>query len=209
MTGKDEQQSNEIKKKLSDKAEIGDLLESDITNMYKNIGLNFEQLMQSLPENLCDFYQWFVPLPVSQDYQNYLRSHFSVRFGGPYARHLIKFGMTPETVLGATRSIQLLLEDCETSVPPQSHTHYHDNYAQLSIVLHFRQKNEDKSVFISQDHVLPYVVMTPLLPRDKALHFSFMTWFWEVLACCPHLIKGYTFESKKNNCLHFRKNILH
>lgn len=209
MVDRNNRESDKRKKQFLDKAEIGDLLESDITSMYKNIGLNFEQLMQSLPENLCDFYQWFVPLAVSQDYQNYLRSHLSVRFGGPYARHLVKFGMTPETVLGATRSIQLLLEDCEASAPPESHTHYHDNYEQLSIMLHFKHKNEDNTVFISQEHVFPYVVMTPLLPRDKALHFSFITWFWEVLACCPHLIKGYTLEHKDNNCLHFRKNILH
>lgn len=198
-----------------EKKKTDDLLESAITQNYKNLGRLFEQMMASLPENLCDFYQWFVPLPISQEYQNYLRSHFSVQYGGPYARHLLKFGMTPETVLGATRSLELLLQDCEASAPPDSHTIYHANYSQLSIALHLddskdnHPEDEKKIIFIPQDHIVPYIAMTPLLPRDKALHFSFIVWFWEVLSYCPHLIHGYSVEQKDNNCLHFRKNIMH
>jgi hypothetical protein len=201
-----------------EKKKHDDLLESAITQNYKNLGRLFEQMMASLPENLCDFYQWFVPLPISQEYQNYLRSHFSVQYGGPYARHLLKFGMTPETVLGATRSLELLLQDCEASAPPDSQTIYHANYSQLSILLHVddnKNKNTEndthpeqveKTIFIPQEHIVPYIAMTPLLPRDKALHFSFIVWFWEVLSYCPHLIHGYSVEHKENNCLHFRKN---
>jgi RNA polymerase sigma factor (sigma-70 family) len=174
----------------SEPSEIELMLQQAQSEEGQEIGEAFQLMVENLPSDLVRWEKWFDDIEVDREYRQYLSAHPSVRYGGAIAQRLVRFGITPATIAGAARGLQLLFDRALRGDEPPS------NYPKDDSLDHnwFTISNSTRRTEVSRDLVVSQISTTPWLPNGSKATIRFTEWLFALLRVRPFLVYGYQFQ---------------
>lgn len=185
-----------------DVSDLSRAIDSIRDNEQREIGEAFAALVTALPG---EFREWeknrFVHVkPANKDYQQELLSRPSVRAAGEVSFGLVRYGLAPESIYGATRGLELLFNRIERSNraaspsrnEPQSRTE-----SVLPVPVYLVLGPSRAPVEVAEKLIFAEVAATPDLPEGAGVPLTW--WIFAALQFRPYLIQGYTayFDNEK------------
>lgn len=148
------------------------------------VGEAFDLMAEGLPEELLHWEDWFPSLPQGEPYRDYLASQPSVI--GEHAYRLTFHGMTPDTIAGAMRGLQLLFDEYLESDSIPSHV----DDQQTSVLL----VGSNRSVLVPAGQIEAQISLGPFVPRLDHIPAQLTRWLLCLLVRQPFCVPNYTFD---------------
>lgn len=193
---------------LEEGQEIRQAIEAMRTSEAEATAAAFDVLMDTLPPRFAGWPDWFSDLPPAlADEQAALADLVEVRQAGPHARGLIVFGMTPATLAGAARSVELLADRLIVQARSDENA-WPDHPVMVPLWRALRERAEsdprpslDLPLGLAEREggaVVPYPLLlaqvrgTPGCPPEAAPHL--LNWMVQVAHEKPFFFPGYTAQ---------------
>lgn len=166
-------------------SEVELAIEAERADSAVEVGEAFDLMAAGLPRHLVDWERWFGQFRVDPHYVEYLSNQPAVRYGGHHAWELTRYGMTPETVAGAMRGMQLLFDEQE--IPGRRRRASPGEESLLLVV-----GGHETELALGQ--LLAQVSTGPFMPPIPGAAHSFLNWALSLLRERPYCVPNYAFD---------------
>lgn len=155
------------------------------------VGEAFELMAEGLPSELLQWERWFPVVPDDGQYREYLASQPSVRAGGRAALEFTRFAMTPDTVAGAMRGLQLLFDE-KLDIQQPSYGARDTEEPSLLLV------RADMKSHVGVGQVEAQIATGPFVPRVSEMPRALTNWVFSLIQERPFCVPNYLFEMESN-----------
>ena len=171
-------------------------------NEAQEIGEAFAELMNGLDPEFRAWKRWFKELSDAESHLiEHLKNDGSFEAGMPHSVEMLKFGLTPLTVHGATRGLQLLFDRGRRSVRGQADAQIAKQWLQQrepgADVFRLELGDGHPIAHVPFETAVAQVAGTRNLLRQAARPMT--KWTFDVLAERPYLINGYYYDHEQRS----------